>query len=219
MPEYNHNVVNKFQLGKLQKIKTWLGSGSINIFGLPFAGKDTHGKELTELFDGHLIGGGEIIRSSSTPQHMKDHIAGGVLTPTDEYLELMLPYFNQPKFKGKPLILSSVGRWFGEQLPVSHAAKDSGHEIKAVLFLDITRNEQLKRWKTSLHLQDRGKRHDDAEHILETRNQEFETKTLPVINYYKQQGLLLEINSNGTKHETLNLIIEKLLEHATRTRL
>ncbi|MBA3758824.1 nucleoside monophosphate kinase [Candidatus Saccharibacteria bacterium] len=194
----------------VEHIKDWLGCGSINIFGLPFAGKDTHGRELAELLGAQLIGGGEIIRSKITPQHMKDHIAEGKLTPTDEYLALMLPYFEQERLKDLPLVLSSVGRWFGEQTHVMNAAQASGHPLKAVLFLDITVTELYKRWEASLKIQDRGKRHDDAEHILETRIEEFQTKTLPVIDYYRNEGLLIPISSEGTQAETLTTILNEL---------
>ena len=33
---------------KLEKIKSWLGTGSLNIFGLPMSGKDTVGMRLAE---------------------------------------------------------------------------------------------------------------------------------------------------------------------------
>jgi adenylate kinase len=199
---------------EIEKIKKWLGSGSINIFGLPFAGKDTHGRELSKLLEAPLIGGGEIIRSTLAPKHMKDHIATGQLSPTDEYLALVLPYLSQNKFADKPLILSSVGRWFGEHIPVRTAAADSGHPIKAVIFLDIDSSELHKRWEASLKLMDRGSRHDDAEHVLDTRIHEFQTKTLPVIDFYRQQDLLIEIDGKPEKSLVSQTIISKLYEKA-----
>ena len=36
---------------KIAKIKTWLGTGSINIFGLPMSGKDTQGIKLAEALN------------------------------------------------------------------------------------------------------------------------------------------------------------------------
>jgi len=195
---------------QIKKLKTWLDSGSINIFGLPFAGKDTHGRELAQLLDAELIGGGAIIRSDLTPRHMKDHIAKGLLTPTDEYLDLMLPYFSQTQFDNKAFVLSSVGRWFGEHTHVRRALQESGHPLKAVLFIDISIDELHRRWEASLTLQDRGQRHDDAEHILETRILEFETKTKPVIDHYQSERLLIHIDGNGTQAKTLDHIIEGL---------
>src|SRR5690606_23714923 len=105
-------------MAQIKTIRNWLGTGAINIFGFPFAGKDTHGQNLATDLGAELIGGGAIIRSPLTTQHMKDHIAKGLLTPTEEYLKLMLPYFSQDKLKEKAFVLSSVGRWFGEHTHV-----------------------------------------------------------------------------------------------------
>lgn len=197
---------------KINHIKQWLGAGSINIFGLPFAGKDTHGRELAKIFGAPLIGGGEIIRSDLTPQHMKDHIAKGMLTPTDEYLQLILPYLDRAEFKPKPLVLNSVGRWFGEHEQVVKAADKAGHPIKAVLYIVVDTPEVLKRWESEQNRHDRGHRHDDAEHILETRISEFESKTLPVIEFYRRQNLLIEIDGTADRNTATAQIMDKLYE-------
>src|ERR1700676_246985 len=114
---------------KNPKIARWLQSGSINIFGLPFSGKDTHGTTLAKLFDAAFISGGDILRSSNLSQ-IKEHIAEGHLAPTDEYLAVVLPFFSRPELNGKPLVLSSVGRWHGEEPNVVQAAAASDHPIK-----------------------------------------------------------------------------------------
>jgi len=48
---------------EIKKIASWLGHGSINVIGCPFSGKDTQGEILVKLFNGVLIGGGDILRS------------------------------------------------------------------------------------------------------------------------------------------------------------
>ena len=48
---------------KIQKIKEWLGTGSINIFGLPMSGKDTQGIRLAEAIGAKFLSSGMIIRA------------------------------------------------------------------------------------------------------------------------------------------------------------
>ena len=48
---------------KLSIIKSWLGSGSINLFGLPMSGKDTQGIKLAEALDAKFLSSGMIIRN------------------------------------------------------------------------------------------------------------------------------------------------------------
>lgn len=201
---------------KLEVIRTWLGSGSINIFGRPFAGKDTHGRELVTLFNGVLLGGGDILRNSEVPAHVTEHIRAGRLAPTEDYVQIVLPYLSRDEFKGKPLILSSVGRWHGEEEGVLRATKAAGHETKAVIYLDIDDDAVRKRWSKEDHSANRGDRHDDTAEILEVRLKEYREKTLPVIDYYRDTGMLITIDSTASKQAVLDLLIQRLYEFATR---
>lgn len=200
---------------KLSVIRKWLGTGSINIFGRPFAGKDTHGRELVTLFDGVLLGGGDILRNSIVPEHVTTLIRAGKLAPTEDYIAIVLPYLSKEEFSDKPLILSSVGRWHGEEDGVLGAAKASGHPVKAVVYLDITEEGVRARWQEKNHVGARGERHDDTEEILETRLEEYREKTLPVIDYYKNSGLLIDIDSSLPKNVVLQTIIDELYKRAT----
>lgn len=203
---------------KITEIREWLGTGSVNIFGRPFAGKDTHGRELEALLDGVLLGGGDILRNSTVPEHVKDCLREGKLIPTDDYIEIVLPYLSQDKFSQKPLILSSVGRWHGEEAGVLDATQEAGHPLKAVIYLNVDEATIRERWHLSSHLNDRGGRDDDTEEILEIRLHEYREKTLPVIEYYKNNGLLIDIDGTLDKHVVLDNIIDALHKLATAAR-
>jgi adenylate kinase len=203
---------------KIQDIKAWLKTGSINIFGLPFAGKDTHGRELAKLLDGVFISSGDIFRSKDSPLHLQEHIGKGLLAPTEEFLNIVLPYFLKAEFKQKPLILSSVGRWHGEEAGVLEATAESGHPLLVVIYIKITIDEMVHRRQASELLGDRGKREDDAEHIIATRLEEFETKTKPVISFYKDQGMLIEIDGLKSRDMVKKDILDNLALRATASR-
>ncbi len=193
----------------LDKLRAWLGTGSINIFGLPFCGKDTQGKRLAEMFGAPLIGGGDIIRNS-TRDDVKQEISGGKLAPTDDYLAMVMPYFSKPEFAGKPLVLSSVGRWKGEEQTIVKAAEDSGHPLRAAVLLNMPEGEVVKRWQAAQDLKDRGQRADDDRSALDTRLDEFRNKTQPVIDYYRDQGLLIEVDGTRSRDEVTKEIVDKL---------
>jgi adenylate kinase len=196
-------------------VKNWLGPGSINIFGLPFSGKDTHGAILARDLNAALIGGGQILRSQSA-EHVQKAIAAGKMAPTQEYLSLILPYFSRQEFSEKPLILSSIGRLHGEEQSVVDAAQTAGHPIKAVVYLKITEDDVYARWQSEERTIHRGERHDDAEHVLQTRLKEYYEKTLPVIEYYKNLGLLIEVDGRPPKNDVTQDIYTKLAEKSTR---
>lgn len=198
---------------KVEAIKSWLGAGSINILGRPFAGKDTQGTFLSYMLDAPLIGSGDILRNSND-ERVKKIIGTGVLAPTEDFLAIVTPYLAQPQFDGKPLVLSSVGRWSGEQVSIIESAKDSGHPIKAVVHLKLSEQQVRDRYQAAHSKGDRGSREDDLHGKLDIRLKEFNNKTLPVIKYYREHGLLIEVDGNQTPEQVSDDIVDALYARA-----
>ncbi len=195
---------------KISAIKTWLGTGSINIFGLPMSGKDTQGLRLAETLGAKFLSSGLIIRAmeKETRQNLT---GGGNLVPTNLFFEWVLPYFERDDLRDFPLILSSIGRWSGEENQVISVAAGAGHEIKAAILLNISEADVENRFRAAETLNDRGERDDDKNlEIFKNRLQEFRTKTLPVLQHYKALGLLVEINGDQLRDDVFTEIINKL---------
>ena len=201
-------------LDETNKIKVWLKAGSINIFGRPFAGKDTQGRLLAELFDGTLLGGGDILRASTLPNHVEEAMRAGELIPTEEYIQIVLPFLSKQEHSARPLILSSVGRWSGEENGVIEATKASEHPMKAVIYLELNEDQVCQRWNNLHETSDRGLRHDDTAEVLEARLNEYRNKTLPVLAHYKAMGLLVTIDGSQTPEVVHEEILAKLFELA-----
>ncbi|MCX6728305.1 MAG: nucleoside monophosphate kinase [Candidatus Saccharibacteria bacterium] len=197
---------------KIETIKKWLGSGAINIFGRPFAGKDFQGRQLIAFFGGNMVSSGEILRNSKAEMTTRE----GKLTPTKDFYDVVLPYLNRSELDDSPLFLSSIGRWHGEEQEVMSALDKSGHPLKAVIYLDISINEVHDRWLAREINNDRLERIDDTEETLSIRFNEFQEKTMPVLNYYRKLGLLLEIDGKGPRNEITDLIIDALFELASK---
>jgi adenylate kinase len=198
----------------IRQVKQWLQHGSINIFGKPFAGKDTQGQILAELLDGELIAGGDILRSYHDQEQINRLMSTGNLFPTDLYLQIVLPYLSRPEIANKPLMLSAVGRLSGEETVIMKATHDSGHPIKAVVLMDLSEQEVWRRFEESLKQHDRGDRADDHREVLQNRLKKYEEKTQPVISFYRQQGLLVEVDGSLPREEVTKVIFERLAERA-----
>ena len=200
---------------KIESIKKWLGTGSINIFGLPMSGKDTQGIRLAEALNAKFLSSGMIIRAmeQETKQKYSSH---GELIPTNIFYEWVLPYLERPDLFESPLILSSIGRWSGEEDQVMSVAASAGHEIKATIVLNISEKDVEKRFEIAKTLNDRGEREDDQNlEVFRTRLQEFREKTLPVLQHYKALDLLVEINGDQFRDAVFNEIVEKLYQKAS----
>ncbi|MBR3248689.1 nucleoside monophosphate kinase [Candidatus Saccharibacteria bacterium] len=203
---------------KIALIKEWLGTGSINIFGLPMSGKDTQGIKLAEALGAKFLSSGLIIRAMEE-QTKQDYSKKGALIPTNIFYEWVLPYFERPDLFEFPLVLSSIGRWHGEEDQVMSIASGAGHEIKAVVLLNISEADVENRFNAAQVLNDRGDRADDKDlTIFKTRLQEFREKTLPVLQHYKTLGLLIDVNGDQIRENVFNEIVEKLYAKALQSR-
>lgn len=196
---------------KILTIKSWLGTGSINIFGDPFAGKDTQAEILADLFGAPpAISGGAIMRAlPPDSQEQKEMATGGTVT-SDLYLRIITPYLAREEFVGKPLMLSTVGRKEGEERPVVTATNTSNHPMKAVILLTLSEAEVWRRFEAAQKDGDRGNRADDSRETLQVRLEVFKRETMPVIDFYREQGLLIEVDGQKSVEEVTNELIDAL---------
>ena len=201
---------------KINTIKTWLGTGSINIFGLPFAGKDTQGNFLAEKLDGVIISSGDVFRHAKETNHkVQDIMAKGEIVPSEMFEEIIVPFLAHDNHTHSPLILSEVGRMEGEQLATVKACKESNHPIKAMVLVKLTDEEVFRRFEVSQQTHDRGDRADDNRQVIQTRLDAYKEKVTPVIEWYREQGLLIEVDGTPPREVVSESIINALHKKAT----
>lgn len=201
--------MNKLDPKKVDIVQNWLQDGSINFFGMQFSGKDTQADRFAKLFGGVVLGGGDILRNSKVPKSVQNALDEGSLIPTKDYIDIVLPYLSKPEFSKKPLLLSAVGRWIGEEQNVLAATKAAGHEIKVVVFLRLREETAFARLASA-----RRERDDDYQQNLERRLAEFHNKTLPVLQVYEDLGMLVEVDGEKTPDEVTSDILDLLYKKA-----
>jgi adenylate kinase family enzyme len=111
-----------------------------------------------------------------------------------------------------------LGRWHGEEQGIIKGAADAGHPLKAVILLNIPEEMVHERWGAlHAHIDKRGLRADDAHASLEIRLREFAKKTVPVIEFYREKDMLIEIDGSLPPEQVETQIIDKLYEFATKS--
>lgn len=212
---YNLSMENK-----ISAIRSWLGSGAINIFGIQFSGKDTLGVPLAERLGAKFISSGDLVRAA---MHNSDDYRiqqaaldtqTGILTPTDEFRQLIVPHLKDDRLSGIPLVLGSVGRWIGEEEVVMTALAEGGHPLHAVIVLDIPEEEVWRRWEEVKNTRNGGRQDDQDRSRVAKRLQEFKEKTVPVITKYASLGIVINIDATGTIEDTFRTAIDELYRRA-----
>lgn len=212
---YNLSMENK-----ISAIRSWLGSGAINIFGIQFSGKDTLGVPLAERLGAKFISSGDLVRAAmhnsddSRIQQAALDTQTGILAPTDEFRQLIVPHLKDDRLSGMPLVLGSVGRWIGEEEVVMAALAEGGHPLHAVIVLNIPEEEVWRRWEEVKNTRNGGRQDDQDRSRVAKRLQEFKEKTVPVITKYASLGIVINIDATGTIEDTFNAAIDGLYRRA-----
>lgn len=205
----------------IQAIARWLGAGSINIFGIQFAGKDSIGRPLAEMLRAPFISGGDLMRQVAPTinnEAMQSAVAAsqnGFLAPTEQFQQLIVSRLESERHTNNPLILGSVGRWIGEEAVVINTLNQIGHPIKLVINLQITTEKVWGRWHQVRNTRNGGRRDDLTAELVQRRLDEFQTKTLPVIDKYRTLVPVLDIDASGVTADTLRTTINRLERIAT----
>ncbi len=172
---------------------------NIALFGPPGAGKGTQSDHLISRYNLGYISTGEILRNelkqdSDLGRQARDIIAAGELV-SDEIIVQILektiaahPHANGFLFDGFPR--TTIQAYILEGLMTK-----LNTQLDCLINLDVPEEESVRR------LLERGKtsgRSDDNEEVIRNRLKEYEKKTLPVLDFYEDRGLRIDVNGTGT---------------------
>jgi adenylate kinase len=156
------------------------------LMGIAGSGKGTQGKLLGTSRGYHVISTGELLRSyGSEEQHARMHT--GELISDDEVTELLetaLGHLDDPN----KTVLDGYPRSLTQAKWLLDADKIHNFKIEYVLHLNASRQAVKAR------IQNRA-RADDHDAAIEARFKEYEDATLPILAFYKEQGIeIIEVD-------------------------
>ena len=206
---------------------------NIILFGAPGAGKGTQAKELIKKYEIPQISTGDILRgaiANKTPLGLeaKKLMDQGQLV-SDEIVNGLVEARLQEADCEKGFILDGFPRTFAQAEELDKIMKKIGKEIDKVIALEVSDDEIIERItgrRTSkvtgkiYHIkfnppvdekeEDLVQRADDTEEVVVKRLETYHNQTAPVLDYYKAQNKVTEID--GTKKlEEIKQDIYKIL--------
>jgi adenylate kinase len=102
-----------------------------------------------------------------------------------------------------PLVLDGVGRMLPEAEWLMATLERLGRALRGVIYLDVSEAEAGERARQ------RGRADDDPA-AQPLRWQRFREETLPVLDFYRQRGLLTEVDGSGTVDDVAARVAEVL---------
>lgn len=176
----------------------------IILIGIQGSGKSTQGNLLSQKLSIPYLSSGHIFREMSkekTPlgRFLKETMNAGYLIPDDKTLEIVEEYLKHPEYE-KGYILDGFPRTVKQ-------AEEFANGIKAVFYLKVSDKEAL--WRLAGR-DEEGIREDNTLKAIMKRIDLFHAKTRPVIDFYRQKGVLFEIDGEQTIEQIHEEILSKL---------
>jgi adenylate kinase len=179
------------------------------ILGPQGSGKGTQAKLLAEKFGLTHVSSGSLLREFAKNDTEKGRLVADLLT-TGELLPFdMVMEVTEPVITASPqgFILDGSPRDLMQAEYLDWFLDERKLKIDHVIFLDIPREESLLRLQKRALLESRS---DDTPAAIHERLDIYDRETRPVIEYYRQKDLLLEIDGTGDIQKIFTDIVSKL---------
>ncbi len=174
----------------------------IILIGIQGSGKSTQGNLLSEKLSIPYLSTGHIFREiakEKTPfgRYVKETLNAGVLIPDDKTLEIVDDYLSRDEYS-KGYILDGFPRTVTQ-------AEEFKEKIDEVFYLNVSDREAL--WRLSYR---EDEREDETLLALRKRIELFHDLTEPVLDFYREKGLLTELDGEKEIEDINNKILEKI---------
>ncbi len=182
------------------------------IFGPPGAGKGTQSKYIAKRFQLYQLSTGDLLRDeikndTELGSKISSTINSGGLVSDEIVGKLIEKFVSNEKFKNK-IIFDGYPRNISQAKSLDELLKKYNQKIDIVLKLSVSL-ETIK--KRILDRQTQEKRTDDREEIAVKRFETYEKSTKPILEYYKKQNSIKEVNGEQ-KIEQINKEIGDIIE-------
>jgi adenylate kinase len=186
---------------------------NIVLFGPPGAGKGTQSENLINKYGLVHLSTGDILRSeiargTSLGTKAKEIMDRGELV-SDEIVIGMIESKLDENPHAKGFIFDGFPRTAAQAVALDDLLQKKGTGISGMLALEVDDEELTKR--LLLRGKDSGRPDDRDENVIRRRIQEYNNKTLPLKNYYHEQGKFHSIDGIGTIDEIFKSLVDRII--------
>jgi len=196
----------------------------IIIVGAPGAGKGTQADILSQEMNLPHIASGDLFRQALEKRTdvgllAKSYMDKGELVPDETTIEMILERIDQPDC-ASGCLFDGFPRTLQQAKALDKALEEQGRAIDKVIYIEVPSEELVKRlsgrWlcracQTPYHMTnsppktpgecdrcggDLYQRPDDGEETVRERLSVFLAQTVPILDYYEDQGKLIRVNGN-----------------------
>lgn len=181
------------------------------LIGPPGSGKGTQGEVLAQRLGVAHIAAGDLLRAEvAAGTEIGNQVAAaldrGDLVPDEVIIALLLPKVVAAAQAGGYL-LDGFPRTVQQAVEARKLAEQAGAAPDAVVYLDVAREELMRR---ILRRAEQEGRADDNEQTVANRLHVFDEATAPLVDYYRERGLLHMIDAAREQETVTAAILDSL---------
>ena len=186
----------------------------IILLGAPGAGKGTQAKLLQEAIGLPQVSTGDLFRFNLKNETELGKLANmymekGQLVPDDVTVAMVKERLSQPDC-ANGAILDGFPRTVAQAESLDRLLADYGGQITLVPSIKVDQEELIARLVNRALIEGRA---DDSEETIRTRMEIYERQTRPLLEYYGNKGLVVEIDGRQTV-EKVNTDLIKVIQEA-----
>jgi adenylate kinase len=183
----------------------------IILMGPPGAGKGTQATGVADHFGIPAISTGDIFRANvsngtALGRKAKEYMDAGEYVP-DEVTNLMVRDRIDEADAEPGFLLDGYPRTLAQVEELDGMIKHTGHKLDAVVVLTASGDELVQRL---LQRAETDGRSDDTEEVIRRRQELYTEQTEPLIEVYRERGLLIEVDGMGEVDEVTERIFKAL---------
>ena len=184
---------------------------NIVIFGAPGSGKGTYSAALVEKFGYNHISTGDVLRAeikagTELGKIAEGYIEKGQLIPDDLIIDMLADVYDTMR-KGPGVIFDGFPRTIVQAKALKEMLAKRGEKISVTLNLIVSEDVLMERLLKRAQIEGRT---DDNEETIKKRFNVYYTQTHPLIEWFRQEGVLSEFTFQGDKDKMIAEIIEKV---------
>lgn len=181
------------------------------IIGPQGSGKGTQGERIAQTLGIPAVSTGDVFRANvkeGTPLglQVKAIIDAGDLVPDELTGAIVRDRLAQPDAAGG-FLLDGYPRNLGQVADLDAFLDERGEPLTAVIELSVPRDESIQR--LSLRATEQGRADDNAESIAK-RLSIYESETAPILDVYRERGIVDAVDGVGTLDEVFARIVAAL---------
>jgi len=169
----------------------------------PGAGKGTHSRWLTlQTGAAHISSGdllrAEVVRGSDLGRQVAAYTERGDLVPDELMFRILAPAVVAAARHTGGYVLDGFPRTMPQALRAAQFGADLALTSNAVIYLTAPEEELVSRLLDRARREDRA---DDTLSVIQHRLAVFAKETVPLVDYYRGRGILLELSTDRREAE------------------